>query len=161
MDDLGRRQLPPLSRSGSCRSGNCAIDFAMQNIGIGSHSSREIWAGRILSGLAILALSIDAAGKLAVPELMIAHSPPLGLPADPSFYRMLGIILAVCTALYAWPRTAILGAILLTGYLGGAVLAHLRVGSPLASHTLVGVYIGVVIWLGLWLRDPRIRALLA
>ena len=125
----------------------------------GSHSSREIWAGRILSGLAILALSIDAAGKLAVPELMIANSPPLGLPADPAFHRMLGVILAVCTALYAWPRTALLGAILLTGYLGGAVSAHVRVGSPLASFTLVGVYIGVVVWLGLWLRDPRVRAL--
>ena len=125
----------------------------------GSHSSREIWAGRILSGLAILALSIDAAGKLAVPELMIANSPPLGLPADPAFHRMLGVILAVCTALYAWPRTALLGAILLTGYLGGAVSAHVRVGSPLAPATLFGVYLGVILWAGLWLRDLRVRAL--
>ncbi len=123
------------------------------------HPRREIWAGRILSGLAILALSMDAAGKLFVPELMIANSPPLGLPADPAFHRMLGVILAICIALYAWPRTTFLGAILLTGFLGGAVSAHLRVGSPLASFTLVGVYIGVVIWLGLWLRDRRVRAL--
>jgi DoxX-like family len=125
-----------------------------------SPSSREIWAGRILSGLAILAMSMDAAGKLLVPEVMIANSPPLGLPADPAFHRMLGVILTICIALYAWPRTAVLGAILLTGYLGGAVSAHLRVGSPLASFTLVGVYIGVVVWAGLWLRDPRVRALL-
>lgn len=118
-----------------------------------------LWAGRIVSGLAILALSMDAAGKLFVPELMIASSPPLGLPADPAFYRLLGVILATCTALYAWPRTSVLGAILLTGYLGGAVSADLRVGSPLASFTLVGVYIGVVVWVGLWLRDPRVRAL--
>jgi DoxX-like family len=132
---------------------------AMKHDDRGSPSSREIWAGRILSGLAILAMSMDAAGKLLVPEVMIANSPPLGLPADPAFHRMLGVILAVCTALYAWPRTAVLGAILLTGYLGGAVSAHLRVGSPLASFTLVGVYIGVVIWGGLWLRDPRVRTL--
>ncbi len=132
----------------------------MEHNDSGSHSNREKWAGRILSGLAILALSIDAAGKLIVPELMIANSPPLGLPADPAFHRMLGVVLAVCTALYAWPRTAVLGAILLTGYLGGAVSAHLRVGSPLASFTLVGIYIGVVVWFGLWLRDPRVRALL-
>jgi DoxX-like family len=131
----------------------------------GMHSitgpGRAVWAGRVLSGLAILALTIDAAGKLAVPELMIANSPPLGLPADPAFHRQLGAILAFCTALYAWPRTSVLGAILLTGYLGGAVSAHLRVGSPLASFTLVGVYIGVVVWLGLWLRDPRVRTLFA
>jgi hypothetical protein len=124
-------------------------------------TSRAIWAGRLLSGLAVLALSMDAAGKLVVPELMIANSPPLGLPTDPSFHRLLGLILAMCTALYAWPRTTVLGAILLTGYLGGAVSAHLRVGSPLASFTLVGVYLGVVVWAGLWLRDPRVRALIS
>ncbi len=122
-------------------------------------SNRAIFAGKILSGLAILALTMDAAGKLMVPGLMIANSPPLGLPADPGFHRQLGVILAICTALYAWPRTSVLGAILLTGYLGGATAAHLRVGSPLWSYTLVGVYIGVVVWVGLWLRDPRVRAL--
>ena len=70
-----------------------------------------------LSGLAILFLAADATGKLIVPDLMIANSPPLGIPADPAFYRLLGTILAICTALYAYPRTAVLGAILLTGYL--------------------------------------------
>ena len=90
---------------------------------------------------------------------MIANSPPLALPADPAFHRLLGAILAICIALYTWPRTSVLGAILLTGFLGGAVSAHLRVGSPLASFTLVGVYFGVVVWAGLWLRDQRIRAL--
>ena len=64
------------------------------------------------------------------------------------------------TALYAWPRTAVLGAVLLTGYLGGAVATHLRVGSPLFSHTLFGVYLGIALWGGLWLRDGRVRALL-
>lgn len=122
--------------------------------------AKRVWAGRVLSGLAVLLLATDAGCKLFVPDLMIANSPPLGLPADPAFYRLLGVILAVCTALYAWPRTAMLGAVLLTGYLGGAVEAHLRVGSPLLGFTLFGVYIGVILWAGLWLRESRVRAVL-
>jgi len=117
-------------------------------------------AGRALSGLAVLFLAADAIGKLIAPEAMIANSPPLGLPAEPGFYRLLGTILLVAVAFYAWPRTAFLGAVLLTGYLGGAVASHLRVGSPLAGYTLFGVYIGIVVWSGLWLRDARLRALL-
>ncbi len=72
----------------------------------------------------------------------------------------LNLILAIATLLYAWQRTAFLGAILLTGYLGGAVATHLRVGSPLFGYTLFGVYLGIMLWGGLWLRDSRIRALL-
>ena len=121
-------------------------------------TSRRIGLG--LSGLAIVFLAADAAGKLLAPELMIANSPPLGIPADPAFYRLLGAILAICTALYAVPRTAVLGAVLITAYLGGAVATHLRVGSPLLSYTLFGVYVGLAIWGGLWLREPRLRALL-
>ena len=116
-------------------------------------------AGWALSALAALFLIADAAGKLIAPEAMIAFSPPLGLPAETGFYRLLGAILAICTALYAWPRTAILGAVLLTGYLGGAVATHLRVESPLFSHTLFGIYLGAMIWGGLWLRDRRVRGL--
>jgi hypothetical protein len=119
--------------------------------------SRVGWG---LSGLAIAFLAMDAAGKLLAPGMMIANSPPLGIPADPAFYRLLGAILAISTALYAIPRTTVLGAVLLTGYLGGAVATHLRVGSPLLSYTLFGVYLGLAIWGGLWLRDQRIRALL-
>ena len=126
----------------------------------GATSERGIVAGRVISGLVVLALAADAGGKLFAPEAMIAHSPPLGLPAEPHFYRTLGAILAVCTALYATPRTALLGAILVTGYLGGAVASHLRVGSPLLGFTLFGVYLGVATWGGLWLREPRLRALL-
>lgn len=120
----------------------------------------RVRAGIALSGLAILFFAADAAGKLLAPELMIANSPPLGLPEDATFYRLLGAILAVCTALYAWPRTSVLGAVLLTGYLGGAVATHLRVDSPLLSHTLFGVYLGLLLWAGLWLRDQRVRALI-
>jgi hypothetical protein len=111
-----------------------------------------------LSGLTVALLAADAAGKLLVPDLMIANTPPLGLPADPGFYRLLGAILAIGVALYALPRTALLGAVLLTGYLGGAVAIHLRVGDPLFSTTLFGVYLGIMAWCGLWLRDPRLRA---
>ena len=121
---------------------------------------RALWAGWVLSGLAILFFLMDAGGKLIAPATMIAYSPPLGIPADVGFYRLLGSILLVCTLLYTWPRTAFLGAVLLTGYLGGAVASHLRVGSPLFSNTLFGVSLGIMVWGGLWLRDPRIRALL-
>ncbi len=91
---------------------------------------------------------------------MIANSPPLGLPADPGFHRELGAILAMCTARNAWPRAALLGAVLLTAFLGGAVATHLRVGSPLLTHTLFGAYVGLLVWGGLWLREPRLRTLL-
>jgi DoxX-like family len=126
----------------------------------GVRTSRAVWAGRALSGLVLLFLAMDAGGKLIAPELMIAHSPPLGLPADAGFMRLIGTILLLCAVLYAWPRTAFLGAVLLTGYLGGAVATHLRAGSPLLGFTLFGVYLGVMLWGGLWLRDPRVRALL-
>lgn len=115
--------------------------------------------GWALSGLSLAFFAMDAGGKLLAPEAMIANSPPLGIPAEPGFYRELGAILAICTALYAWPRAAMLGAILLTGYLGGAVAVHLRVGSPLLTHTLFGVYLGLLVWGGLWLREPRLRAI--
>lgn len=118
-------------------------------------------AGRIIGGLVAVALLADAAGKLFVPEMMIANSPPLGLPADPAFYRLLGAILAISTALYAWRPTALLGAILITGYLGGAIACHLRVGSPLLGFTLFGLYLGIAAWAALWLGDTRLRALLA
>ena len=125
-----------------------------------SNDRRALWAGWVLSGLAILFFAMDAGGKLIAPATMIANSPPLGLPRDIGFYRLLGGILLVCTAFYAWPRTAFFGAVLLTGYLGGAIASHLRVGSPLFSHTLFGVYLAIILWGGLWLRDNRVRALL-
>src|SRR3982751_1379451 len=114
-----------------------------------------------LSGLAILFLGTDAGAKLLVPAMMAAYTPPqLRIPTDAGFYRLLGTILALCTTLYAVPRTALLGAVLLTGYLGGAIAIHLSAGSPLLSNTLFGVYLGLAVWGGLWLRDARVRALL-
>ncbi len=123
-------------------------------------NTKTLWTGRVLSGLAILALGMDAAFKLAAPQLMIDNSPPLGLAPDPGLYRTIGTILLVSVALYVWPRTAFLGALLITAFLGGAVAVNLRAGMPLFSNTLFGVYIGLIAWAGLWLRDPRVRALL-
>ena len=117
--------------------------------------------GYALSGVAILFLGLDAGAKLLIPAMMAAYTPPqLRIPTDPGFYRLLGTILAFCTTLYVIPRTAFLGAVLLTAYLGGAVATHLSAGSPLLSSTLFGVYLGLAIWGGLWLRDSRVRALL-
>lgn len=129
----------------------------MTEVVIGKSAWRAGWA---LSALVILFFAMDAGGKLIAPAAMIANSPPLGIPANPAFYQLLGAILALCAILYAIPRTAALGAVLTTGYLGGAVFAHLRVGSPLFGYTLFGVYLGTVMWVGLWLRDARVRALL-
>ncbi|KGB52567.1 hypothetical protein FG91_03311 [Sphingopyxis sp. LC81] len=121
----------------------------------------QLIAGRVLSGLVILFLLFDAGLKLVSPETAIKYSPPdLGWPLDVPTMTMLGTLLLIPTLLYIWPRTAILGAILITGYLGGAIGTHVRIDSPLFSHSLFGVYLGLMLWGGLWLRDPRLRALI-
>jgi len=114
--------------------------------------------GWVLSGLAIAFLLMDATMKLLALPVVLETSGPLGFPGA-AMARGLGVLLLVCTLLYAAPQTAVLGAILLTGYLGGAVATHVRVGDPLFSHILFGVYVGVFLWLGLYLRDARLRAL--
>ena len=118
----------------------------------------RVRAGQALSGLVVLFLLIDAGMKLAGLAPAIEATVALGYPAGA--VMPLGAVLLAITLLYAWPRTAVLGAILLTGYLGGAVAAHLRAGSPIFTHMLFGVYLGVAAWGGLYLRDPRLRALL-
>jgi len=121
-------------------------------------SNRALWAGRVISTLIVLFLTFDGVIKLIplaiVPETMAQ----LGYPSD--LARILGVLTLACTALYAIPRSSMLGAILLTAYLGGAVATHVRVGSPLFTHTLFGVYLGVLAWGGLFLRDERLRALI-
>src|SRR5258706_11990137 len=103
---------------------------------------------------------MDGVMKLVPFEVVTIASGQLGWPADPGLWRLLGTILLGSTLLYAIPRTSLLGAILLTGYLGGAVASQVRIGSPLFSHVLFGVYLGLMLWGGLWLRDARVRALL-
>jgi hypothetical protein len=119
-----------------------------------------VWTGRALSALVVLFLLFDGAIKLVPLQVVIDTVIPLGWPADPVMWRALGVVLIASALLYAHPRTAVLGALLITAYLGGAVATHMRVGSPMFSHTLFGVYVGVALWAGLWLRDPRVRALL-
>jgi len=115
--------------------------------------------GWAMSGLVVAFMLMDATMKLMVLPIVVETGAQLGL-AGGDMARDLGIILLACTILYAVPRTAVLGAILLTGYLGGAVATHVRVGSPLFSHVLFGVYLGVLLWGGLYLRDTRLRELL-
>ncbi len=114
--------------------------------------------GWLLSGLAILFLAMDSTMKLLALPVVIEAGAALGF-SGAGTARALGAILIVCTILYAAPRTAVLGAILLTGYLGGAAATHLRVGSPLFSHVLFGVYVGIVVWAGIYLREPNLRVL--
>ena len=117
-------------------------------------------AGWVLSGISIAFFLMDGGLKLAYLPIVAETSAQLGWPADRGTVYLLAALLLGSTLLYAIPRTAMLGAVLLTGYLGGAVATHVRVGSPLFSHVLFGVYLGIFVWGGLWLRDPRIRALM-
>jgi hypothetical protein len=115
--------------------------------------------GWILSWLAILFLVMDSTMKLLALPVVLDAGAALGLVGAP-MARALGTILMVCTILYAVPRTAVLGAILLTGFLGGAAATHLRAGDPLFSHVLFGVYVGAVVWAGIYLRDVNVRMLI-
>ena len=117
-------------------------------------------AGWTISGIVIAFMLMDATMKLLALPIVIETSASLGFVGE-NTARTLGMLLLICTVLYAVPRTAVLGAILLTGYLGGAVAAHLRVGSPLLTHVLFGIYVGVLTWGGLWLRDARVRSFVA
>lgn len=121
---------------------------AMRKVGIG------------LTALAALFWAMDAGMKLANLPQVAETMRPLGWPGDSGTILTLGLIQAVSLVLYLIPRTSVLGAVLLTGYLGGAIATHFRVGSPLPSHTLFGVYVGLVTWGGLWLRDAALRRLM-
>ena len=116
--------------------------------------------GRILSGLAIVFLLFDGAIKLVPWPVVTETMDKMGYGSSESFARSLGIITIICTVLYSIPPTSILGAILVTGYLGGAIASHVRIGSPLYSHTLFGLYLGLMVWGGLWLRDRNLRSLM-
>lgn len=121
-------------------------------------SATRKWTGWVLSGIVILFLIFDAGIKIIQHPLAIQGTIELGYPAH-SVLPM-GIILATCLIFYVVPRTSVLGAILLTGYLGGAIATHVRVENPLFSHTLFPVYVAVILWVGLGLRDKRVRTLM-
>ncbi len=115
------------------------------------------WRGVALSALPLLFLAFDGAMKLANPSFVVESSIRLGLP--PHVAPGLGALELALVVLYLLPRTAVLGAVLWTGYLGGAVAMHLRLSDPLFSHTLFPVYVAAPLWAGLVLRDARLRAL--
>ncbi|HET7553525.1 MAG TPA: DoxX family protein [Gemmatimonadaceae bacterium] len=122
-------------------------------------SRAHLWTGRILSGLAILFLVFDTVIKLIARPEVAASMQQLGYPTELSL--VIGIIELVCLVLYIIPATSVLGAILFTGYLGGAIATHLRLENPLFTHILFPTYIAALIWGGLYLRDVRVRTLVA
>lgn len=135
---------------------------AASDIATGHHGgvTGMIWAGRVLSGLVVAFFVVDGTMKFIQPQFVIDATRGIGWPADSTTLGILGFLLLASTALYVIPRTAALGAILLTGFLGGAVASHTRLGDPLFTHDLFGVYLGLFVWGGLWLRDRRVRALI-
>src|ERR1017187_6620431 len=133
----------------------------MSTIAGNAEASRPArWVGRVLSGLVILFMLFDGAIKLLPWPVVTETMDRIGYGSSETLTRSLGVITVACTVLYAIPPTSILGAILLTGYLGGAMASHLRIGSPLFTHTMFGFYIGLMVWGGLWLRDRSSRELI-
>jgi DoxX-like protein len=125
---------------------------------IAAGSTKRLWAGRIMSGLAMLFLAFDGVIKVLKLAPAVEGTIQLGYPASVVFG--LGIVQLVCLIIYVIPRTAVLGAILWTGYLGGAIATHVRIGNPLFTHTLFPIYVAVLVWGGLYLRDERLRAVI-
>src|SRR5512139_2164035 len=123
-----------------------------------SARNNVLWAGRLISVLAVLFLLFDASVKVLRLPLAVEATVQLGYPEG--VVLGLGVLELVCLILYLVPRTAVLGVVLWTGYLGGAVATHVRVGNPLLSHTLFPIYVAIFLWLGLWLRDQRLRFVL-
>jgi hypothetical protein len=121
-------------------------------------SNKSLWAGRIIGAVAILFLVLDGVGKILALPPVVEGTARLGYPT--SVLLGIGIVEVACLIAYVLPRTSVLGAILLTGYLGGAVATHVRIGSPLFSHVLFPIYLAVLIWGALFLRHDRLRALI-
>ena len=119
---------------------------------------RALWAGRIMSALVVIALLADGTIQLFAPAQMASMLQETGFAMDST--RVVGSILLACVILYAIPATAVLGAILVTGFLGGAICAHLRIGELGSPPEFISLLLGAMTWGGLYLRDPRIRAIL-
>jgi hypothetical protein len=129
---------------------------AQTGISQSSVSKAAFWAGRIVSGSPALFLLVDGAMKLVKPAVVVEATVRLGY--SESAIIPIGVVLIICTILYLIPKTSVLGAILLTGYLGGAVATHVRVGEGMFP-IIFPVVFGVLLWLGLYLRNPKLRAL--
>jgi hypothetical protein len=123
-----------------------------------SGSKKAFWAGWVISSLVLLFLLFDGVSKVMLIAPVVEATKQLGYPEN--LVRPLGVIVLICAVLYAVPRTAILGGIVLTGFLGGAIASHIRLQDPLLTHVLFGLYVGLLAWGGLYLRDDRVRALI-
>lgn len=133
------------------------VDISSQ---AGNANKTLLWTGRVMSGLVVAFLIFDGGIKMAPIAPVTETLQQLGFSGTVVQARGLGILTLAIAALYAFPRTSVLGAILLTGLLGGAMATHLRIDSPLFTHLLFGLYLGLLAWGGLWLRNPRLRALI-
>jgi hypothetical protein len=122
-----------------------------------SVSKKSLWIGRIVSGLPVLFLLVDGAMKLVKPAVVVEATTKLGY--SESLIIPIGVVLIVCTILYLIPTTSVLGAILLTGYLGGAVATHVRANEGVFPIVFPIIF-GALLWLGLYLNDVRLRALI-
>jgi hypothetical protein len=120
-------------------------------------TAKSIIIGRVMSGVISALLILDASVKIFPVKAVIEGSAQLGYPIETM--QPIGITLLACVMLYLIPRTSVFGALLLTGYLGGAIATHVRVENPLFSHILFPTYVATVVWGGVYLRNPRLRAL--
>lgn len=132
-----------------------APQFAVPAEKTGS-SKKALWVGYFLSGFPSLFLIVDGAMKVLQADVVMKGANDLGYP--PSTMFGIGLVLLLSVALYVVPRTSVIGAVFLTGYLGGAIATHVRVDHPLFSHTLFPIYVAAFLWLGLWLRNEKLRA---
>lgn len=121
-------------------------------------SKPRLWTSWIMSGLVILFMLADSAFKFIKPAEVVEGTIALGYAEH--HLLVIGMLGLLSTLLYAWPRTAVLGAVLLVGYFGGAIATHLRLDNPLFSHTLFPVYLAILAWGGIWLRDKRLHELI-
>jgi hypothetical protein len=128
------------------------------NILTNASSRGALWTGRALSAIAVLFLTFDSVGKLLEVQPVLDGAAQLGYP--PSSMFGIGVILLLGVVVYVIPSTSVLGAVLLTGYLGGAIATHVRVQNPLLTHTIFPIYVALFVWGGLFLRDPRLREFL-
>jgi hypothetical protein len=121
-------------------------------------SNAKVWTARIMAAIAVLFLLVDGTGKALTLAPYIQGSTQLGYPE--STVLPLGLLELVCVVIYLIPRTRVFGAILLTGYMGGAIATHVRVGSPFATHIFFPIYVAILLWGAIYLRDERVRALI-
>lgn len=121
-------------------------------------ATMSIWAGRIVSALVVIILVADASVNLFAPQLLKAEMSASGFPVE--LAPILAVLMLLCAVLYAYPRTSVLGAILVTGFFGGAICLHLRMGEIGSPPQLISLLIGVLAWLGLFLRDANVRTVL-